>query len=884
MKKITVILCALLTSVLPLLAAHIRGGEVFYQYLGPGSSPNSSQYLVTLKLYISCSSGPGQIDASEPFTIFRRSDNSMVGNASITAPFTKEQFINYDPNSNPCITNPPNDICYRLRYYEKIIELPNDPVGYTISFQRCCRIANIENIQGASSNFGATYLCHIPGTNVLPDAYKNSSPLMVTNDAVAICINAPFTFDFSATEPDGTDSLVYSLCDAYTGGGQTIPPPGSPPTCLTCPNPNPAAPPPYISIPYSSGYSGSTPLGFQASINSRTGVISGIAPGVAAQYVVTACVDEYRQGKLINTHRKDIHLRVADCVPLSASLKPDYSYCDDFAVTFKNEIFNPPGSVYIWQFGDGTKADTSLDVEGKVLHTYADTGSYAVKVKVILAGQCIDSTVTVAKVYPGYFPGFVYTGACLFTPFQFRDTTKSTYGVASKWRWTFGDETTSADTSHLQNPSWQYSTLGIKKAILIVESNKGCIDTVDHDVEVKDKPNITMPFRDTLICSIDTLQLQASGTGIFSWAPSSNMINSNSGSPLVFPKTTTRYQVTLNENGCVNTDTVRVNVVDFVTLSAGPDSTICLTDTIQLRPNSNGLKYVWTPVSTLDSATVKNPRANPTDTTQYHVVSHIGKCFAEDDIEIRTVPYPTAVAGNGSSICFGDTAIINASMIGSRFTWSPANTLSNPNSLNTLAFPAFTTKYTLQVYDNLGCPKPGTSSVTINVHPKIFPFAGNDTSIVVGQPLQLNGSGAPLFQWTPSTGLNRTNIHNPIAVLNDNTTYYMRTYTQNGCFALDTINVKVFKTQPDIFVPNAFVPGGVNKVLRPIPVGITNLSYFRIYNRWGQLVFQTTEIGKGWDGTLGGKLQASGTFVWVVSGKDYTGKTVTKKGTAILIR
>jgi gliding motility-associated-like protein len=115
-------------------------------------------------------------------------------------------------------------------------------------------------------------------------------------------------------------------------------------------------------------------------------------------------------------------------------------------------------------------------------------------------------------------------------------------------------------------------------------------------------------------------------------------------------------------------------------------------------------------------------------------------------------------------------------------------------------------------------------------------------------------------------------------------TYTMNTSTIEGCFAVDTINVKVFKTQPDIFVPNAFAPYGRNKLLRPVPVGISSFEYFRVFNRWGQLVYHTTEAGKGWDGTVNGKVQDGGTFVWMVQGKDYTGKTVSKKGTAVLIR
>jgi PKD repeat protein len=91
-------------------------------------------------------------------------------------------------------------------------------------------------------------------------------------------------------------------------------------------------------------------------------------------------------------------------------LKPDYSYCDDLLANFKNEQFNPPGTVYIWSFGDNTKLDTSLTANGNVAHQYADTGTYVIKLKAILAGQCLDSTTSIAKVYPGFYPGFTVAG------------------------------------------------------------------------------------------------------------------------------------------------------------------------------------------------------------------------------------------------------------------------------------------------------------------------------------------------------------------------------------------------------------------------------------------------------------------------------------------
>jgi gliding motility-associated-like protein len=880
MRRMMSILILTLLTCTTVWARHIRGGEMFYKYERRGPNPNESVYTVTVKLYIDCTQqNPGQLDNSIPISVYQKPGNNLFGSV-FTANLSGSEFIRYDPNSNPCIVNPPTDVCYNLRFYTVEVTLPDSPDGYTLSYQRCCRLDNIVNVIGSGS-MGATYSCEIPGTNRGPLAPRNSSVRLNGNDAVAICAGTPFTFDFSGLDPDG-DSLSYTLCDAFVGGGLS-----QNGNCFTCVSPNPASPPPYTSVPYTGGFAGIAPMGPDANINPRTGLITGIAPpaGGTGQYVVTVCVSEFKNGQLINVHRKDIHLKVSDCNPLRALLNPDYAYCDDFLVNFQNEQVNPPGTIFVWNFGDNTPADTSTAPDGFLQHQYADTGVYVVKLKAILAGQCVDSATTLAKVFPGFFPGFTTLGSCVLNAIQFFDTTRTTYGAPSKWRWTFGDETTLADTSQLRNPSWKYNSTGQKRVELYVESNKGCRDTLSRLIDVKDKPIVTLGFRDTLICSIDTLTLQASGLGTYSWTPNTNILFPNTATPLVYPKTTTTYVVTLDEFGCVNQDSVRVRVVDDVTLNAGPDTTICRTDAVILRPTGDGLQFTWTPAATLSNPNVKNPVARPTSTTTYTVTARIGKCDESDQVTITTIPYPGAQAGQDPTICFGDTVQLNGQIQGSSFNWSPPNFLLNSNTLTPLAFPRRTTSYVLTVFDTLGCPKPGRDTIVVIVQPQIFANAGRDTSVVVGQPLQLNGSGASLYLWEPSTGLNRNDIANPVATLNNSITYSLKAYTPEGCFDYDTISIRVFTTQPDIFVPNAFTPGKLNNNrFKPIPVGISTIQYFRVYNRWGQLVFSSNDPNRGWDGTFGGQEQGADTYVWMVQGTDFTGKVITKKGTMILIR
>ena len=107
-----------------------------------------------------------------------------------------------------------------------------------------------------------------------------------------------------------------------------------------------------------------------------------------------------------------------------------------------------------------------------------------------------------------------------------------------------------------------------------------------------------------------------------------------------------------------------------------------------------------------------------------------------------------------------------------------------------------------------------------------------------------------------------------------------------GCAGTDFINVKLYKVDPDLYVPTAFTPNGdtKNEILRPILLGMRDLHFFRIYNRNGQLIFSTTAKNDGWDGKFKGKAQEAGTYVWMAEGINYRGELRQKKGTTILIR
>lgn len=865
MKKSFTLSVIFLGFLLIAKASHITGGEMFYTYTG--SSNGLNNYSVTLKFYMRCNSGR-QFSNPTVVSVFEKSTNIRL--SDINVPLATIQMISIS-NPDPCISNPPA-VCYEVGYYHFSISVPNSPEGYVLASQVNFRIAGITNLAGGYGNIGATYSAEIPGSN----ASQNNSAKFVGSDLVIVCASNSFSYSFAATDSDG-DTLRYSFCDAFqsgtSGGGSSTPTP----------------PPPFQSVPYGPGFNNSSPLGNAVHINSNTGLITGIAPGQGI-YVVTVCVEEIRNGVIIATQHKDIQINISPCSIAAAMLQPEYMLCRNTkTISLVNLSNSPLITSYHWEFFNNAGATIFTSSDPTPSYTFPDTGLYTIKLVINRGEPCSDSTTAIAAVYPGFFPDFKYSGICFTKPTVFTNATTTVYGTVNSWTWDFGEATTASDFSIQQNPTFTYPSMGIKNVILTVTNTKGCKDTVTKNISVVDRPPITLAFRDTLICLNDNVQLQAGGSGNFGWTPNHNITGANTSSPIVTPQTTTTYFVDLDDNGCLNKDSVKVRVTDHVNLQAMNDTTICRGDVIQLRITSDGFQYSWTPASQLVNPNMANPDAVTNFTTTYQVTAWIGGCSATDQVIVKTVPYPIAFAGKDTLICYNTSAQLNGFTDGSTVKWTPAASLNNPNILNPVVKPIRTTAYIFSAYDTKGCPKPAYDTVVINVLPAIVAFAGRDTSVVIDQPLQLNATGGIGYDWSPATGLSATNISNPVAIFSASTeelTYQVLVYNEAGCSASDLITVKIFAGLPSVYVPTAFTPNGdgKNDLLKPIAAGIQRIEYFNIYNRWGQLVFSSGLNTQGWDGIIGGQPQGSNVFLWIVKAVDYKGKSYFNKGTVTLIR
>lgn len=353
---------------------------------------------------------------------------------------------------------------------------------------------------------------------------------------------------------------------------------------------------------------------------------------------------------------------------------------------------------------------------------------------------------------------------------------------------------------------------------------------------------------------------------------------------------------------------------DCAGLRMSGDTLVCSNGTgTYYVPSLNGASYDWSapPGWNIDSGgngnTVK-VKAGPQP--GWVVATETNSCTSLTDslfVQLYKGALPQAVVDPpDTTICYGADASLHALITtGTDYTWTSAGGLTGdsltgggngaissvPFTTSALATPAQTTDYFLHIRND-GCPITVTDTFTVTVVPPIHVDPGNDTLVVIDQPLQLRATSTDAYQdayqWSPPTGLSDPDIADPIGAYGPgmNSISYLVTATDSfGCTGSATVKVTIAHTLPDIFVPNAFTPTAAsNNVFRPVCFGIASLDYFRVFNRWGQLVFSTSQIGEGWDGRIHGQLQEPNTYLWIAKGTDYTGRVIAKRGTVVLIR
>lgn len=309
-KAIRPLLASLFASLLGLGhlgATHLVGGDFYYVHLG------GDQYQITLKVYRDCS--PANVNGTgfdDQVVIGQWDGTGLITSADVvTIPLTFSNVTNIPVEmGNPCGTPPP-ELCIEQAVYTTTVTLPPNAYGWDLVYQRCCRNPTIVNLDdfGGTENAGMTLDIHIPGTDITTES--NSSPAFQELPPVALCSNLPFVWDHSAVDSDG-DELVYSLCAPLQGADAADA------------QPNPPSTPPYVPVPYMPGFTWDNPITADPAmvIDSQTGQLS-CTPTVPGQYAIGICVEEYRDGTLLSTVRRDFQFNVTTCEPTEMVLEAD---------------------------------------------------------------------------------------------------------------------------------------------------------------------------------------------------------------------------------------------------------------------------------------------------------------------------------------------------------------------------------------------------------------------------------------------------------------------------------------------------------------------------------------------------------------------------------
>lgn len=332
-------------------------------------------------------------------------------------------------------------------------------------------------------------------------------------------------------------------------------------------------------------------------------------------------------------------------------------------------------------------------------------------------------------------------------------------------------------------------------------------------------------------------------------------------------------------------------VSDTLSVAAGPPLSVCAGVSVTLGAVSNGDRFTWTPGAGLNDAGTLRPVASPDTTTEYVLTAVRGACTRTDSVLITVESAPLVRTSGDTTICSGSSVTLSGTAAGNgpfRYAWTPAAGLSDATRANPVARPLSNTTYMLTITDAMGCSS--TATALVQVTPPVVLFAGDDTNLLLGQPLALravdvNHAGTNRYAWSPATGLSDPSAAGPVAQPVRDITYTVSAETALGCQGTASITIHVF-SRADIFVPGAFTPNGDghNDIFKTIPVGIKSFGYLTVYNRWGRVVFRGAGADQGWDGTLAGIPQEAGAYVWTATGTDLAGNAVLRRGTVVLIR
>lgn len=568
-------------------------------------------------------------------------------------------------------------------------------------------------------------------------------------------------------------------------------------------------------------------------------------------------------------------------------VSPDsVSICPPLLANFVN--MSTGAVFYSWSFGDGTfsTAPSPSDL-------YTATGYDTVMLVATNVYGCSDTAFGHINIF-GYRGAFSYgpdTG-CVPLTVHFRATLSNVPTIV----WDFSDGNT-ASASMTDTISHTYTIPGAYVPKLVLSDNTGCsnssqgLDTIWVD-------QVTAAFVTGPVCVNGTASFSDSSKSFWSKITSWNWTFNNGDASILQNPTYTytsvgTYPVNLIVSdgwGCTANISKNVDVYPPPVITANADTTICLSDAATLT-GFGGVSYTWAPAGTLGCTACNPAAASPTVATTYTVTGVDAHGCANTDTTSVFIKTKTVSKAKGdTAICRG-VAVPLFDSGGTKYTWVPSLGLNNANIYDPLAKPTQTTTY-MAIAKLAGCI-PDTQYVNITVHQLPTVDAGPDQRILAGYTAQLDATGTLIsaYEWKDASTLSCDSCFNPVASMSVSTTYWVTVTSDFGCQASDSVRILIYCDASQLFIPNAFTPNGdgQNDVFYPRGAGIQLIKTFRIYNRWGELMFERTGINindasNAWDGSYKGGAPRPDVYVYIIEAICETGEPINIKGDVTIIR
>lgn len=524
---------------------------------------------------------------------------------------------------------------------------------------------------------------------------------------------------------------------------------------------------------------------------------------------------------------------------------PNPVVCLPDPVIFSNNSAN--GNTFLWDFGDNSPTSSEVNPT----HLYPGPGDYEVTLVVTDSNECFSADTVLFDVFIGDFVGFVTEPSgtiCPNVPYQMEASGGVTY------TWTpaeFLDDPTSQTPIAILNETTTFT--------VIVADTCGA-DTLMVTIPVFAPPHTISD--DVQICYGDSTVLVATGGVSYNWSPITYLNNETISNPICTPEVTTLYTVEiLSPEGCELVDSVLVEIFFEEPIPIMPDSLVLCQGTELSINVSGGETYAWSPNIAISNVNSPNVIVNPSSDILYYCdFSNI--CSTIRDSVYISVVNPEIEAGNDTIMCPGESAVMWATGAVS-YSWSPPQGLNSTVASLVTASPSSPTLYTVAGLDEFGCVAYG--SVFIDLFPHAIIHANPDVYAFYGDLVQLSATSTTTgpFIWDPAEFLSCIVCVSPLAIPNQEYTYTVSYTDENGCSDSDEVNIFY---DPTIYVPNTFTPDGneINPVFRA-EGGNIDVFNMTIFNRWGELIFESNEITEGWDGTYDGVNCQDGTYVWKIN-------------------